>query len=103
MSVEPSPLLANFPLPVIEDLLHSQVGIHLWSSVDMHDGLEPMPPLEECTHLIAFCMPERTFECRVALMDELGTGSGLTTLGVPPKQGCGYQEGGNEQENQSLP
>ena len=58
----------EFPLPVIEDLLQGQARTHLWTILDLEDGFQQMPLLEECRHLTAFCTPARTFEWKVLPM-----------------------------------
>ena len=58
----------EFPLPVIEDLLQGQAGNHLWGLLDLEDGFQQMPLLEECRHFTAFCTPAVTFEWKVLPM-----------------------------------
>ena len=47
----------EFPLLVIEDLLHQQHGSHLWTILDLEDGFHQMPLTEESRPLPAFCAP----------------------------------------------
>ena len=58
----------EFPLPVIEGLLQGQAGTHLRTLLDLEDGFDQMPLLEECRHLTAFCTPAWTFEWKVLPM-----------------------------------